>query len=216
MNVRFAFFDFDNTLSRGDSVVPFLLSAVRHGYAPPSQLLRAVRGYLHQLRHPEQVSYSKSIAFSFIKGRRREEIDTLGRSFFREKLCPRFYHDGMSELWQLKAAGYTIVVVTASAEAYMRLLPEFLPVDAVLSTPCETADDVYTGAFGANCRGEEKVRRIEAYLQSGGMTVDADSRSYGDSPSDAPMLRLTEHPILVNPKRGLRSAMPGAEAVSWK
>ena len=74
MNVRFAFFDFDNTLSRGDSVVPFLLYAVRHGYAPPSQLLRAVRGYLHQLRHPEQVSYSKSIALSFIKGRRREEL----------------------------------------------------------------------------------------------------------------------------------------------
>ena len=216
MNVRFAFFDFDNTLSRGDSVVPFLLYAVRHGYAPPSQLLRAVRGYLHQLRHPEQVSYSKSIAFSFIKGRRREEIDTLGRSFFREKLCPRFYHEGMSELWQLKAAGYTIVVVTASAEAYMHLLPEYLPVDAVLSTPCETMDGVYTGAFGANCRGEEKVRRIQAYLQAQDMEANADSRAYGDSASDAPMLRLTAHPVLVNPKKKLCASMPEASTVTWK
>ena len=77
MKTRLAFFDFDNTLSRGDSVVPFLLYAVRKRIAPPSQLLRAVRGYLHQLRHPDQVSYSKSIAFSFIKGRRQEEIDAL-------------------------------------------------------------------------------------------------------------------------------------------
>lgn len=216
MKTRLAFFDFDNTLSRGDSVVPFLLYAVRKRFASPSQLLRAVRGYLHQLRHPDQVSYSKSIAFSFIKGRRREEIDALGRDFFREVLCPRFYHDGMSELWQLKAAGYTIVVVTASAEAYMRLLPEFLPVDAVLSTPCETMDGVYTGVVGANCRGEEKVRRIQAYLQAQDMEVDADSRAYGDSASDAPMLRLTAHPVLVNPRKKLRAAMPEASTVSWK
>ena len=216
MKTRLAFFDFDNTLSRGDSVVPFLLYAVRKRFAPPSQLLRAVRGYLHQLRHPDQVSYSKSIAFSFIKGRRQEEIDALGRDFFREVLCPRFYHDGMSELWQLKAAGYTIVVVTASAEAYMRLLPEFLPVDAVLSTPCETMDGVYTGVFGANCRGEEKVRRIQAYLQAQDMEVDADSRAYGDSASDAPMLRLTAHPVLVNPRKKLQAAMPEASTVSWK
>ena len=216
MKTRLAFFDFDNTLSRGDSVVPFLLYAVRKRFAPPSQLLRAVRGYLHQLRHPDQVSYSKRIAFSFIKGRRQEEMDGLGRDFFREVLCPRLYHDGMSELWQLKAAGYTIVVVTASAEVYMRLLPEYLPVDAVLSTPCEVADGVYTGAFGANCRGEEKVRRIQAYLQAQDMEVDADSRAYGDSASEAPMLRLTEHPVLVNPKKKLRAAMPEASVVCWK
>ena len=122
----------------------------------------------------------------------------------------------MSELWQLKAAGYTIVVVTASAEAYMRLLPEFLPVDAVLSTPCETMDGVYTGVVGVNCRGEEKVRRIQAYLQAQDMEVDADSRAYGDSASDAPMLRLTAHPVLVNPRKKLQAAMPEASTVSWK
>ena len=143
-------------------------------------------------------------------------MDGLGRDFFREVLCPRLYHDGMSELWQLKAAGYTIVVVTASAEVYMRLLPEYLPVDAVLSTPCEVANGVYSGVFGANCRGEEKVRRIQAYLQAQGLEVDADSRAYGDSASDAPMLRLTEHPVLVNPKKKLRAAMPEASVVCWK
>ena len=201
MKTRLAFFDFDNTLSRGDSVVPFLLYAVRKRIAPPSQLLRAVRGYLHQLRHPDQVSYSKSIAFSFIKGRRQEEIDALGRDFFREVLCPRFYHDGMSELWQLKAAGYTIVVVTASAEAYMRLLPEFLPVDAVLSTPCETMDGVYTGVFGANCRGEEKVRRF--YERFGKVPIET---FYSDSLSDTPLARLADTAWIVR----------GDELIPWE
>ena len=60
------------------------------------------------------------------------------------------------------------------------------------------------------------MRRIQAYLQAQGMEADADSRAYGDSASDAPMLRLTEHPVLVNPKKKLRAAMPEASVVCWK
>lgn len=214
---KFAFFDFDDTLSRGDSVVPFLLYAVRKGAAPKSQLLRAAWGFLAQIGHPGKISRAKEHTFSFIKGKRPDELDDLCRDFFREIITPRLFEDAIAELWRLKSTGHTVVVVSASADVYMHLLPEFLPVDAVLATRCTVENGAYNGKVEANCRGEEKPRRIAAWLAENGLTLDAEaSCAYGDSVSDAPMLRLVGHPTLVNPGKKLASALPDAPHVQWR
>ncbi len=212
-----AFFDFDDTLARGDSVVPFLFYAVRRGVAPKSQLLRAAWGFLTQLGRPGNIRRAKEHTFSFIKDKAQAELDDLARDFFREIITPRLFEDAIAHLWQLKSEGYTIVVVSASVEAYMHLLPEFLPVDAVLSTRCECLDGRYTGRIEANCKGDEKPRRIAAWLTENGLELDVPaSRAYGDSPSDAPMLRLVGQPTLVNPGKKLAAALPNAPHVCWR
>ncbi|MBQ7865970.1 MAG: HAD-IB family hydrolase [Clostridia bacterium] len=217
MMTKCAFFDFDDTLARGDSVVPFLLYAVRRGVAPKSQLLRAAWGFLTQLGRPGNIRRAKEHTFSFIKGKAQAELDDLARDFFREIITPRLFEDAIAHLWQLKSEGYTIVVVSASVDAYMRLLPEFLPVDAVLSTRCECVDGRYTGRVEANCKGDEKPRRIAAWLAENDLELDAPaSRAYGDSPSDAPMLRLVGQPTLVNPGKKLSAALPDAPHVHWR
>lgn len=214
---RFAFFDFDDTLSRGDSVVPYLLYAIRGKKAPWHQVLRAAAGFLVQLGRSGKISRAKELTFSFIRGKSTEEMDDLGRAFFREIITPRLFEEGIARLWSLKSAGYTIVVVSASADVYMHLLPELLPVDAVLSTSCLQENGVYTGKIGPNCKGEEKVRRIYAWLEENGLTLDAENAcAFGDSLSDLPMLKLTGAPTLVNPGRKLASALPDAAAVQWR
>lgn len=214
---KFAFFDFDDTLSRGDSVVPFLLYAVRKGAAPKHQLLRAAWGFLTQLGRPGNIRQAKEHTFSFIKGKRPDELDDLCRDFFREVITPRLYEDAIAELWRLKSTGHTVVVVSASADVYMHLLPEFLPVDAVLSTRCTVENGTYTGKVEANCKGEEKPRRIASWLAENGLELDAEaSCAYGDSPSDAPMLRLVGQPTLINPGRKLSAALPHAPHVHWR
>jgi hypothetical protein len=40
----FALFDFDKTLSRGDSIIPYLFYCIRRGVAPASQFFRAFHG----------------------------------------------------------------------------------------------------------------------------------------------------------------------------
>lgn len=214
---KFAFFDFDDTLCRGDSVVPFLLYAVRKGVAPWTQLPRAIVGYLRQLGHPERISGAKEITFSFIKGMAAEPLDDLARSFFRDVITPRLFQQGLAELWKLKSEGYTIVIVSASADVYMRVLPEFLPVDAVLSTQCLMQNGVYTGKIGPNCKGDEKPRRIAAWLKENGLEADLPaSRAYGDSPSDAPMLHTVGQATLVNPGKKLVQLLPHAPQVNWR
>ena len=213
----FAFFDFDDTLARGDSILPYLLYCIRRGLAPRQQLLKAAAAFLRWKLQPSTGRAAKETSLSFIAGRTVEEMDEIARDFFREMQQKRFFEDAAPELFRLRELGATIVVVSASSDVYMRVLPEFLPVDAVLSTVCETADGHYTGKVGKNCKGEEKVRRIEAWLAAQGLSIDkARSSGYGDSPSDAPMLLLTGHPTLVNPKRKLVRRIPDGRLCRWK
>lgn len=214
----FALFDFDGTLCRGDSILPYLTFAVGRMAAPVGQLGRALSGYLdYQIDHSRDAE-AKARALSFIQGRTRAEMDALAREFMEKKLRKRFFQDGLREMDRLRAEGKRIVVISASPEVYLRLLPEFMPVDAVLATPC-TLDDsgCYTGEVPVNCRGEEKLRRLRRYLTENDLSIDrAASWSYGDSLGDRPMLMLTDHPTLVNPKKKLVMVMPGAKQVCWK
>lgn len=217
MQAPFALFDFDKTLCRGDSVLPYLLYCIRKGHAPVTQIFRAAAGYVKQRVKPTLVTVAKMEALSYIRGRTQQEMDDIARGFFRDVLMKRVFREGLAELQRLKAEGYHVLVVSASASVYMRVLPEFLPVDDVLSTVCAVdADGRYNGLIGENCKGLQKPLRIAEYIASRHFTVDYDaSRAYGDSASDAPMLSLTAHPTLVNPARELRDALPDAEIVHW-
>lgn len=218
MRTKFALFDFDKTLCAGDSIVPFVMYAERKGFAPRGQTIRAAWAFLTQRRHSDAVSWAKGVSLSFLKDKTLAETDEFCRGFFRDVLVKRMFRDGRTEIDRLKAEGYTIMVVSASSEAYMHLLPEFLPVDAVLATRCGIdVNDVYTGQVGQNCKGIEKPLRIAAYLAAHHMELDYDaSRAYGDSLSDAPMLQLTASPTLVNPAKKLAAALPKARRVRWK
>ena len=206
-----ALFDFDGTLCRGDSVVPYLLFAIRKGFAPRRQLLRAAGAWLRQKTHPGTVARAKETTLSFISGRTVAEMDALARDFFREVQRKKCFAAGIAELNRLRSEGTEVLVVSASAEVWMRVLPEFLPVDRVIATPCQVdAQGRYTGHIAVNCRGEEKLRLAAPYL------TGEISAAYGDSAGDAPMLRLAKHPVLVNPKPALKKLLPDAEIRHWR
>lgn len=217
MMQKIAFFDFDDTLCRGDSILPYLLHCVRLGVAPWRQVLHALWGYLQWRIDPARATNAKNLTLSYLAGRMQSEMDALGRGFFQEKLTPRFFPAAREELERLRSEGYRIVVVTASADVYMRLLPEFLPVDDVIATQCPLDESGrYTGKVSENCKGDEKPRRIRAWLEENGITPHwPDCRAYGDSLSDAPMLELVGHPVLVDPKEALSNRLPEAERVHW-
>lgn len=213
----FAFFDFDDTLAKGDSIFPFLLYCIKRGIAPKHQLFKAAAGFLRWKIQPSSGRAVKEWSLSYIKDRTVEEMDGIARDFFRDVQQKAFFADAAPELFRLREQGVKIVIVSASSDLYMKVLPEFLPVDAVISTVCETRDGRYTGKIGKNCKGEEKVRRIEAWLKQQGLSIDKEhSAGYGDSPSDAPMLLLTASPNLVNPKRKLVQNVPQGRILRWK
>ena len=213
----FVFTDFDDTLAKGDSILPYLLYCTRRGLAPRRQLLKAAVAFLRWKLQPSTGRAAKETSLSFIAGRTVAEMDEIARDFFREEQSKRFFREGVSEIQRLREKGVKVVVVSASSDVYMRVLPEFLPCDEVICTVCEAADGVYTGKVGKNCKGEEKVARIQAWLEERDLSINrAASSGYGDSPSDAPMLLLTGTPVLVNPKKKLRARIPGGRIAHWE
>ena len=213
----FAFFDFDDTLAKGDSILPYLLFCIRRGLAPRRQLFRAAIAFLRWKLQPSTGRAAKETTLSFITGHTVEEMDEIARDFFRDEQRSRFFSSGISHLEKHRRDGVKTIVVSASSDVYMRVLPEFMAVDHVICTTCEVVDGRYTGKVGKNCKGEEKVRRIQEWLDANGLAIDKESSfGYGDSPSDAPMLLLTASPRLVSPKKQLVRRIPDAEIFRWK
>ena len=104
----FAFFDFDDTLAKGDSIFPFLLYAIRRGYAPKWQLFKAAAGFLRWKIQPSSGGAVKEWTLSFIKGRTVVEMDELARDFFRDVQQKAFFEDAAPELFRLREAVLTI------------------------------------------------------------------------------------------------------------
>ena len=211
-----AVFDFDGTLCPGDSIVPFLGFCIQEGLAGKTQFFRAAKGFLLQKAGKISPSDAKSLTLSFLSGRPVAQIEPYARRFVRDHLMPHVYPEAQKRLDKLHAEGYHIMVVSASTDVYMRFLPEFLPVDTVLSTVCETQEgQLYTGRILSNCRDSEKVRRVESWYALHPQFAWPPAFAFGDSRHDIDLLRLSPHPVLIHPDKALCAAFPDAECQAW-
>jgi HAD superfamily phosphoserine phosphatase-like hydrolase len=84
------------------------------------------------------------------------------------------------------------VLVSASPDVYLRDWAAAHGVADVLCTALEhDAGGRMTGRLqGRNCYGEEKVRRIRAWLQD--RAIPARTYAYGDTRGDLPMLHFVD------------------------
>ena len=184
--------------------------------AGKAQFFRAAKGFLLQKAGKISPSDAKSLTLSFLSGRPVAQIAPYARRFVRDHLVPRIYPEAQKRLDKLHAEGYHIMVVSASTDVYMRFLPEFLPVDTVLSTVCETQEgQLYTGRILSNCRDSEKVRRVESWYALHPQFAWPPAFAFGDSRHDIDLLRLSPHPVLIHPNKALRAAFPDAECQAW-
>ncbi len=210
MKRALALFDFDGTLIPGDSIVQYTRFARLRGKMGWGEYMKSGLhglGYLLGLENEEQ---SKNHALAFRRRMTGADRDALDRAF-ADTLLRRVYPAARACMDQHRQAGGVLLLVTASPSCYMDLVGAGLGFDAVIATPM--ADGV---TVRRNCKGEEKVRRVREWLENAGIEADfAQSRAYGDSKSDLPMLRLCGHPTLVNPKQALAKSAPDIPRVKW-
>jgi HAD superfamily hydrolase (TIGR01490 family) len=187
MNGRIAFFDFDGTITTRDTLLEFFRYC--------KGTIRFYLGFL--LNSPWLIAYKLKIISN---QKAKERVLT---HFFRncplaafQEQCDRFATEMLPRLIRAKAGkeiallqeqGFTVVIVSASPENWIRSWAE--KVGALLiATRLETREGVITGKIaGNNCHGKEKVRRIkEAYA----LPDYRDIYAYGDTGGDKPMLAL--------------------------
>ena len=210
--VSLALFDFDGTLIPGDSVAYYLRFARKKRAVNAGEFIRALWAAARYGLKRMSDADSKSAALTFRKRHDPKKLAEMDKEFVTQVLLPKVYAEGKKCLERHRREGNALVLVSASTENYMRYVAEALGFDTLLATPIEP-----DGTIKRNCKGETKIRRIEAWLEENSLTADfASSWAYGDSKSDLPMLKLVGHPVQVNPKKALREMAPEMETESWK
>ena len=191
MNQRVAAFDFDGTLTRGDTLLPFLwryLGAVKLMWVI---FLCSPWLALYVLRLlPNHVAKARLLRLSFA-GVPVTTAHTWAKYFVATSLPKLLAPWGMARLREHQAQGDVCVMVSVSPDIYLQAVAQHLGVH-LLCTELERHGDIYTGHMAtANCHGPEKVRRLQAWLQDQGLS-HAHLTAYGDTRGDLPMLHMAQ------------------------
>jgi phosphatidylglycerophosphatase C len=185
-----ALFDFDGTLTNADSSLKFLAFVSGRAYFFKMLLLSPIL-IAFILRLKRTVPAKEQVFKSFFRGRTVEELDAIGARFAKE-LVPGFIRpDALKKLNEHRANGDRIVVVSASAELWLKHWVESENLE-LIATKLEVVDGKYTGKLnGENCRGPGKVVRIIDHLD---VKAYSEIHAYGDTSGDTEMLAIATHP----------------------
>jgi len=137
-----------------------------------------------------------------------------------EAFADRVMRDGVfaAALRQIetdRAAGYRLVMATASYRFYVESIAERLGFDAVIGTESlrDANGHLLAGIDGENCYGPAKLAMIERWMAREGIARhDAHVRFYSDHVSDAPTFAWADEPFAVNAHGPLRLL---AKAKGW-
>jgi HAD superfamily phosphoserine phosphatase-like hydrolase len=212
-----AFFDFDDTLLRGDSILYWQrFYYARRPFRRPFQILNWLGLLLHALRlidsHALKRLFLLPVAYET-----PEALDALARAFVREDLSRRFHAPILDRLRAHHALGHRIVIISASATFYLKHLAELLPMAEIQGS------EMLWPARGlwrlpryrdGNLRGANKLVRLKALGYGDHAPL---SFAYSDHHHDAFLLGFTDFPFAVRPTAKLRrlAAEKGWPVMDW-
>ena len=187
-----AAFDFDGTLTRRDTLFPFLLYLVGPAVFARHMLVLSPVLAAYGLRLMRNDVAKEKVLARFLRGMNIDALQEKATQFALKKLPQLLRKEAMQRLAWHKKQGHRCVVISASLELYVQPWAIKAGFDDVIASHLETqADGLISGNLaGKNCYGSEKIRRLEALLGSAsGYTLYA----YGDSRGDRELLAAADH-----------------------
>ncbi|WP_104718865.1 HAD family hydrolase [Helicobacter trogontum] len=180
-----AFFDFDGTITRGDSFRLFLRFVLgKRFYIKMLENLPTLVGY--KLGLIDNSRAKENVLKSCFKGMDQEVLNNYCAKF--TEILESFCKDSaLQKMRWHKENNHVIVLVSASFEEYLRPLCQHWNID-LLGTTMEVKEGRLTGNFlQPNCYGPEKERRIKEQYD---LTQYERIYVYGDTKGDKEMLSL--------------------------
>ncbi len=187
------FFDFDGTITKGDSFLRFLFFKRPVNAVLVIKVLKSLPVLAAWKLGIWNNNKAKEKIFSiFFKGC-DENIYTNNCTAFASTILPVILkQEAIEKVKWHKSQGHIVVIVSASVESYISPFAAAHNVEYI-ATRVETLAGKLTGKFSSkNCYGIEKVNRIqEQYNLANYNTVYA----YGDTRGDREMLGLADKPF---------------------
>lgn len=194
---KVAVFDFDGTLTTGDTFLPFLshsfgLRKTFLGFIYSSPFIVA---YLMRLVSNEYAK-SKMINF-FFRDKNISSIKKKVDGFIKDESNFRLRENVIDRLKWHQDQKHITILISASLDIYVKPWAKKFEFTYVESTELQCSNGNYTGLInGKNCYGKEKVKRLKKILKN-----DFNNYliyGYGDSRGDKYFLELCDYKFLKN------------------
>jgi phosphatidylglycerophosphatase C len=216
--VQLAVFDLDGTITRRDTLLPYVM-----GF--PTSTSRKLLGllvflgalFLFAIGKRDHGQLKSAFIRSILGGETRSRIESWTAQFVPTALRHGVFADALSAIERHRQEGARLVLMSASTDLYVPAIGTALGFDEVICTGVQWNGDRLDGHLTTpNRRGTEKTRCFEALRSKDpGLTTAA----YGNAASDLDHLRLADQPLLVNasPSARRKAAILGIPcATHWR
>lgn len=200
---KIAIFDVDFTITKKETLMQLYVYMIRENKKMIKYLPSSIcSGILYLLKIYDEKKVKESF-LKFLNNMDEKELYKLARRFYQNSLQNLLYKDGIDMIKKLKKEGYIIYLISASPEFYLNELYDIKEIDKIIGTRFIIDNGRFTRKmYGENCKGEEKVRRLNEELTKDNLEVNfKESYMFSDSLSDDPLLKLVGNPYLINYKR---------------
>jgi phosphatidylglycerophosphatase C len=216
--VQLAVFDLDGTITRRDTLLPYVT-----GF--PTNLARKVLGMLalvgtlllFVIGRRDHGQVKAEFIHLTLGGQTRSQVEAWTDQFVPALLKRGVFTDALNAIEQHRREGARLVLMSASTDLYVPAIGAALGFDEVICTGVRWDGDRLDGRLASpNRRGKEKTRCFQALLSAyPASTVTA---AYGNAGSDLDHLRLADRPLLVNAPRRARhqAAQLGVPTARWR
>lgn len=203
-----AFFDVDNTMVQGASIVHFARGLAARKYLKTSDLVdfawKQVKFRVSGKENSDDVASGREKALAFIAGRSTAELAHLGEEIYDEIIADKIW-PGTRALAQMHLdAGQQVWLVTATPVELAQVIAKRLGLTGALGTVAESEDGKFTGRLvGDILHGAGKAHAVRSLAIREGLNLKR-CTAYSDSYNDAPMLSLVGTSVAINPDSDLR------------
>ncbi|MGE0581766.1 MAG: HAD-IB family hydrolase [Steroidobacteraceae bacterium] len=212
-----AVFDLDGTITRRDTLFPYVLRYLAQRPARLARLARvlpAAAAYVFAGR--DRGRLKAALLRQTLRGEPRAAIEAWNAAYLPRVVAGETFAQAVAAIERHRQAGDTLILMSASVDLYVPELARQLGFAHAICTGVAWQGETLDGALTtANRRGDEKARCLEALRAR---NPRAHIVAYGNSASDLPHLRLATRGILVNGSRAARAAAKalGIECVAWR
>ena len=184
---KIAFFDFDGTITTRDSLLEIIKFLKGRAAFYTGILLNMPLFIAYQINLISGDLLKEKILSYFFSGI-PENIFQERCDLFADRILPGLIRPGaVAEMDRLRKEGFELVIVSASAENWIRNFAKRLSLE-LIATKLQVKNGLITGKIeGKNCKGEQKVICIQERWDLGSYE---EIYVYGDSPADKPMMAM--------------------------
>lgn len=207
---HFAVYDMDKTITYAPTWTPFLVQTAtseapwRLALLPLAAL--ATLGFVARVISRARL---KEISHRLLLGPALPELVAAraAERFADRIVASSVYAGALAQIAEDRAAGYRMVMATASYGFYAQAIATRLGFEALIATGVERDSGVIRPRIaGENCYGPAKRAMLEAWLAGQGIDrADASIRFYSDHVSDVPTFEWADVAIATNPHTQLRA-----------